>query len=147
MHGAVMVDVNMSQRNQATQQTTTNGMQVKELVHQIDHLSTKHGGQHPYPDSRQCSKCGQSGHLASKCGVKCSACGRWGHLAEACRSKPSMDTPKATHNTTDPRPARGNRPRPTCDFCGKLGHIKDQNLDGSNFRRRNGNGSASNQGN
>ena len=86
MRVTVTVDVNRNRRNQAAPQTTTKGAQVNELAHQLDRLSTKRGGQHPYADSHQCAECGRSRHLASKCGVKCSACGRWGHLAESCWS-------------------------------------------------------------
>ena len=141
--------VNMSWRDQAAPQMTTNGAHVSELVHQMDRLSTPRGGQHPYADSRQCAKCGRTGHLASKCGIKCTACGRWGHLAEVCHSKPSADAPQ-TSRTTNPRPARSNRSRPTCDFSGKMGHVKDKcykNLDGSNFRPRSGTTSTRHQGN
>ena len=38
---AVMVDVNMSWRNQVAPQTTTNRAKVNELAHQMDRLSTK----------------------------------------------------------------------------------------------------------
>ena len=40
MHVAVTVDVNMSWRDPAAPQTTTNGAQVSELAHQMDRLST-----------------------------------------------------------------------------------------------------------
>ena len=140
---AVTVEVNMSRRTHATPQASSSSAQVNELAHQMDRLSTRKGGQHPYANTCQCNKCGCTGHLASKCGVKCTACGRWGHLADVCQSKRSMETPSASQGTAnhDSRLAQSSsRSRPYCDFCKRQGHTRDhccRNPDGSNNRLRN----------